>query len=94
MPGSLWLPMKELKRRLVSFFTCFHAPYSHVVAQFPVSSSLLAYVGVHTIAAGSAGAIATVLTHPFDVVKTKVQVRREDRYHGFLRTMGTIWKVR
>ncbi|KAF9057307.1 solute carrier family 25 member 38 [Panaeolus papilionaceus] len=49
---------------------------------------------IHSAAAASAGAIATLVTHPFDVIKTKVQVRTEDRYHGFLRTIGTIWKQR
>ncbi|KAJ6567388.1 solute carrier family 25 member 38 [Mycena vulgaris] len=46
---------------------------------------------MHTVSAASAGAIATMATHPFDVIKTKVQVRTEDRYHGFYRTVRTIW---
>ncbi|PPQ71233.1 hypothetical protein CVT25_004539 [Psilocybe cyanescens] len=49
---------------------------------------------IHSVSAASAGAIATLATHPFDVIKTKVQVRTEDRYHGFLRTVGTIWTQR
>ncbi|PPQ63956.1 hypothetical protein CVT24_009079 [Panaeolus cyanescens] len=49
---------------------------------------------IHSVAAASAGAIATLATHPFDVIKTKVQVRTEDRYHGFMRTIATIWKQR
>ncbi|KAJ7477239.1 solute carrier family 25 member 38 [Mycena galericulata] len=49
---------------------------------------------MHTISAASAGAIATMATHPFDVIKTKVQVRSEDRYHGFQRTVRTIWTQR
>lgn len=68
----------------------------------------------HGVAAASAGAIATLATHPFDVIKvnngyllsciiadinlfayqTKVQVRKEERYHGFFRTISTVWKVR
>jgi len=56
--------------------------------------SFLSSTGVHTFSAASAGAIATIVTHPFDVIKTKVQVRQEDRYHGFLRTIRTIWKQR
>lgn len=35
-----------------------------------------------------------MVTHPFDVIKTKVQVRKEKRYDGFVRTIGTIWKQR
>ncbi|KAF7330869.1 Mitochondrial glycine transporter [Mycena venus] len=49
---------------------------------------------MHTLSAASAGAIATMATHPFDVIKTKVQVRSEDRYHGFARTVRTIWTQR
>ncbi|KAJ7179598.1 solute carrier family 25 member 38 [Mycena filopes] len=49
---------------------------------------------MHTASAASAGAIATLATHPFDVIKTKVQVRSEDRYHGFARTVRTIWVQR
>ena len=65
----------------------------------------------HSVSAAAAGAIATLATHPFDVIKvrslparmcngslksllqTKVQVRTEERYHGFFRTIGTVWKV-
>ncbi|KAF7331633.1 Mitochondrial glycine transporter [Mycena kentingensis (nom. inval.)] len=49
---------------------------------------------LHTLSGASAGAIATMATHPFDVIKTKVQVRSEDRYNGFLRTTRTIWNQR
>lgn len=49
---------------------------------------------IHGLSAASAGAIATLATHPFDVIKTKVQVRSENRYHGFFRTIRTIWTQR
>ncbi|KAJ7283271.1 solute carrier family 25 member 38 [Mycena rebaudengoi] len=49
---------------------------------------------MHTASAASAGAIATLTTHPFDVIKTKIQVRTEDRYHGLYRTVKTIWNQR
>ncbi|KAK1230709.1 hypothetical protein PQX77_006195 [Marasmius sp. AFHP31] len=48
---------------------------------------------IHSVSAAGAGALATMATHPFDVIKTKLQVRNEDRYRGFLRTVNTIWKV-
>ncbi|KAK7061249.1 mitochondrial glycine transporter [Favolaschia claudopus] len=48
----------------------------------------------HTLSAASAGAVATMATHPFDVIKTKIQVRSEDRYHGLSRTVRTIWRQR
>ncbi|TRM68662.1 mitochondrial carrier domain-containing protein [Schizophyllum amplum] len=49
---------------------------------------------IHSISAASAGALATLATHPFDVIKTKIQVRKEDRYRGFARTCRTIWVQR
>ncbi|KAL5508576.1 hypothetical protein ACEPAH_6195 [Sanghuangporus vaninii] len=58
------------------------------------SSSVLSSTAVHTVSAGSAGALATLATHPFDVIKTKVQVRQEDRYQGLARTIRTIWQQR
>jgi len=47
--------------------------------------------GIHSFSAASAAAIATMATHPFDVIKTKIQVRKEDRYQGLTRTVRTIW---
>ncbi|KAJ7229090.1 solute carrier family 25 member 38 [Mycena pura] len=49
---------------------------------------------MHTMSAASAGAIATMATHPFDVIKTKVQVRSEERYRGFYQTVQTVWTQR
>ncbi|TRM68669.1 mitochondrial carrier domain-containing protein [Schizophyllum amplum] len=45
---------------------------------------------IHSISAASAGVLATLATHPFDVIETKIQVRKEDRYRGFARTCCTI----
>ncbi|KAH7924839.1 solute carrier family 25 member 38 [Leucogyrophana mollusca] len=50
--------------------------------------------GIHSFSAASAGAIATMATHPFDVIKTKMQVRSEDRYRGFTSTVLRIWTQR
>lgn len=60
---------------------------------FPTTSNTHA-AGIHSFSAAAAGAIATMATHPFDVIKTKIQVRSEDRYQGLLRTVHTIWKQR
>ncbi|KAG6864388.1 hypothetical protein C0991_009993 [Blastosporella zonata] len=60
---------------------------------FPTTSSAHA-AAIHSISAASAGAIATLATHPFDVIKTKIQVRSEERYHGLWRTIRTIWQQR
>ncbi|KAF8171814.1 solute carrier family 25 member 38 [Pholiota molesta] len=74
----------------VVFYEGIKREASHLV---PASSSSEAAL-LHSVSAASAGAIATLATHPFDVIKTKVQVRTEQRYHGFFRTIGTIWKQR
>ncbi|CAK5265378.1 unnamed protein product [Mycena citricolor] len=58
------------------------------------SSSFAQSSALHTTSAASAGVIATLATHPFDVIKTKVQVRTEDRYRGFLQTVQTVWRQR
>lgn len=51
-------------------------------------------VGIHSFSAASAGAVATMATHPFDVIKTKMQVRSEDKYRGFTTTVIRIFKQR
>ncbi|KAG2114693.1 solute carrier family 25 member 38 [Suillus discolor] len=50
-------------------------------------------VGIHSFSAASAGAVATMATHPFDVIKTKMQVRSEDKYRGFTTTVIRIFKA-
>ncbi|KAJ3864279.1 solute carrier family 25 member 38 [Lentinula novae-zelandiae] len=49
---------------------------------------------LHSGSAAVAGALATLATHPFDVVKTKLQVRTENQYHSFASTVQTIWRYR
>jgi len=54
-------------------------------------SSPLVYAGLHSGSAAAAGTIATLATHPFDVIKTRMQVRSEDKYRGLARTILTVW---
>ncbi|KAJ3796019.1 solute carrier family 25 member 38 [Lentinula aff. detonsa] len=49
---------------------------------------------LHSSSAAAAGALATLATHPFDVIKTKLQVRTENQYHSFASTVRTIWRFR
>ncbi|PPQ68860.1 hypothetical protein CVT26_001694 [Gymnopilus dilepis] len=73
-------------------FVVFYEGTKKEIALFlPATSSSHAAL-IHCISAASAGSIATFITHPFDVIKTKVQVRSEARYNGFLKTVGTIWQ--
>ncbi|TFK28469.1 mitochondrial carrier [Coprinopsis marcescibilis] len=60
---------------------------------FPSSSTLRSSV-IHSLSAASAGAIATMATHPFDVIKTRIQVRPEDQYQSFVGTVRAILRER
>ncbi|KAI0676685.1 solute carrier family 25 member 38 [Trametes maxima] len=56
----------------------------------PISTS----TAVNSVSAASAGALATLATQPFDVLKTKMQVRSETKYRGLLSTVVAIWRQR
>lgn len=47
---------------------------------------------IHGLSAGFAGGMATLATHPFDVIKTQMQVRHEERYHRLTSTTVRIWQ--
>lgn len=55
----------------------------------PISTS----AAVNSVSAASAGALATLATQPFDVLKTKMQVRSEVKYRGLLSTVSAIFRV-
>jgi len=75
-------------------FVVFYEGIKNEASSVMPSASHAHSTAIHTLSAASAGAIATMATHPFDVVKTKIQVRSEDRYRGFSRTIRTIWVQR
>ncbi|KAG6830954.1 hypothetical protein H0H92_013665 [Tricholoma furcatifolium] len=75
------------------FILCYEGIKRETYNVFPSTSGGHA-AAIHSVSAASAGAIATLATHPFDVIKTKIQVRSEDRYHGLWRTIRTIWQQR
>ncbi|KAI0662843.1 solute carrier family 25 member 38 [Cubamyces menziesii] len=60
------------------------------VAAIPISTS----TAVNSLSAASAGALATLATQPFDVLKTKMQVRSETKYRGLLSTVAAVWRQR
>ncbi|KAG8722453.1 hypothetical protein FRC08_001969 [Ceratobasidium sp. 394] len=47
---------------------------------------------VHSGAGMFAGAFATFVTHPFDMVKTSMQVRSEPEFNTFRSTMAAVWR--
>ncbi|PBK73210.1 solute carrier family 25 member 38 [Armillaria solidipes] len=75
-------------------FVVFYEGIKREASLVAPSTSSSQSAAIHSGSAALAGAMSTVLTHPFDVIKTKIQVRSEDRYHGFARTVATIWQQR
>ncbi|KAI0773683.1 solute carrier family 25 member 38 [Fomes fomentarius] len=65
------------------------APNATVIA-VPFSLS----TAVNSASAATAGALATLATQPFDVLKTKMQVRSETKYRGVLSTVRAVWQQR
>ncbi|PFH50561.1 hypothetical protein AMATHDRAFT_60828 [Amanita thiersii Skay4041] len=74
----------------IVFYEAIKREASFITSPASTHSSAL----LHGFSAASAGAIATAVTHPFDVIKTKMQVRRESRYHGFITTITAVWHQR
>ncbi|KAI9507681.1 solute carrier family 25 member 38 [Russula earlei] len=75
-------------------FLVFYESIKHEAASVLPPSSPLVYAGLHGGSAAAAGTIATLVTHPFDVVKTRMQVRTETKYHSLSRTILTVWNER
>jgi len=75
-------------------FVVFYESIKQELNRLAPSNSSANSAVLHSFSAAAAGAVATMVTHPFDVIKTKIQVHREERYRGFLMTVGTIWKQR
>jgi len=48
----------------------------------------------HAGAGAMAGTFATLATHPFDVLKTKIQVRNETRYGSIQSAALAVWRQR
>ncbi|KAJ4489947.1 solute carrier family 25 member 38 [Lentinula aciculospora] len=75
-------------------FVVFYEAMKRNAALITIPTSHTQSSLLHSGSAAAAGALATLATHPFDVVKTKLQVRTENQYHSFISTARTIWKYR
>lgn len=89
-----FLPSALRDAPYAGLFVVFYEGIKHETNRLIPSSSSLHAAGVHSFSAAAASTIATMATHPFDVVKTKMQVRSEERYHGLMQTVRTVWKQR
>lgn len=87
MQGCLYCSMSASSVTPVEhfFFSCLAKPSwnFYAAALVPPTSSFVS-AGVHSFSAAAAGAIATMATHPFDVIKV-----REKDYWGWMNTKGT-----
>jgi len=75
-------------------FVVFYEGIKHEAASILPPSSHLTSAALHSGSAAAAGTIATLATHPFDVIKTRMQVRTEQKYHGLTRTVMAVWNER
>ncbi|KAF9550330.1 solute carrier family 25 member 38 [Agrocybe pediades] len=75
-------------------FVVFYEAIKRESSNLMPAASISHAAAIHGFSAASAGAIATLATHPFDVIKTKIQVRKEQRYSTLLLTTITIFRNR
>ncbi|KAH9921546.1 solute carrier family 25 member 38 [Epithele typhae] len=70
------------------------SPDATVVTGMPFAHSMSMSTAINSASAASAGALATLATQPFDVLKTKMQVRSEAKYRGVGSTIRAVWQQR
>ncbi|KXN84199.1 hypothetical protein AN958_12852 [Leucoagaricus sp. SymC.cos] len=87
-------------------FVVFYEGIKRETSYFTPPMSASHSTVIHSVSAASAGAIATVITQPFDVIKASLLLicsdcsnvekssRQKYRYQGFFRTAHTIWQQR
>ncbi|TFY79380.1 hypothetical protein EWM64_g4629 [Hericium alpestre] len=75
------------------FIVCYEGIKREASSALPPSSQASSAM-IHSGSAATAGAIATLATHPFDVIKTKMQIYTGGRYQGLAGTIRTVWKQR
>ncbi|THV00541.1 solute carrier family 25 member 38 [Dendrothele bispora CBS 962.96] len=76
-------------------FMVFYEGLKHRASSVIPTNSHSETAILHSVCGATASGLATVATHPFDVVKTKLQVRSTDvRYRGFVSTVRAIWAER
>ncbi|PCH41645.1 mitochondrial carrier [Wolfiporia cocos MD-104 SS10] len=96
-PSELFRGVAAASMRDAPYAGLFVLSYEHIkdeVASLVGPTSSASSTAIHGFSAASAGVVAGLATHPFDVVKTKMQVRTEDRYHSLARTISTIYQRR
>jgi len=75
-------------------FLLSYEKIKHELLRMSPNSAGLQSSVIHSASAASAGALATVATHPFDVIKTRIQVRPEGQYQSFAGTVRAVLRER
>ncbi|KAI0080829.1 mitochondrial carrier [Panus rudis PR-1116 ss-1] len=75
-------------------FVVFYEGIKQEASRFVSPQSALASSGLHSFSAAASGAIATLVTHPFDVVKASMQVRTEKKFRSLFQTVSAVWQQR
>ncbi len=96
-PGRLWNGIGMTLWRDISFSLVYFAAYETISSKLRLimqSSSIEEHQGlctarfVQAFTAGAfAGTIATAFSHPFDVMKTRIQVTEAKRHNNMLKTL-------
>ncbi|CAE6411690.1 unnamed protein product [Rhizoctonia solani] len=73
------------------FVASYEATKNHGEKLFDTSSPSTAAI-VHSSAGMLAGSFATLMTHPFDMIKTSMQVRSEPEFNSFRSTFAAVLK--
>ncbi|KAA1465901.1 mitochondrial carrier [Dentipellis sp. KUC8613] len=71
------------------FVVCYESIKREATLFLPPSSQASSAV-IHSGSAAAAGTIATLATHPFDVIKTKMQIYSGGQYRGLSETVRTV----
>jgi len=75
-------------------FLVIYETTKHEAASILPPSTPLVSAALHSGSAATAGTLATLATHPFDVIKTRMQVRSGRKYCSLSQTASTVWNER
>ncbi|KAF8516025.1 solute carrier family 25 member 38 [Hysterangium stoloniferum] len=90
--GAAASVMRDAPYAGLFLMTYEHLKHESGILFNPLTNSSM--IVINGFAGAGAGTAATLLTHPFDVLKTRLQVRNGDKYHTLRSTVRTIWTDR
>jgi len=91
---SGWIPSAMRDAPYAGIFLLFYEQIKASSEQAMIRANYEPSPGlIHSLSAASAAAVASCVTHPFDVVKTKIQLRPE-RYTSLAKTIWIVFQER